>query len=220
MSKGIQFDEYPVKKHRALYRVFKKKHRANGFNFEGNGWGRFNPLRKGGKVIPTLYIAFDDRIAMLETILRRDSSSKKPELTWLPSMDKEKPRGERTHLGQVESQRDLRLLDMESVRDGNGVNPYLELLRGDQSIYAGSQRRAIYLHAKYPYIDGLTWFSYQSKLPGERCIVLFGDRVLPDTLSFSLDEPMGTIENQARLRDALATVGAKILNDFLRKTDK
>lgn len=206
----IVFKPYILKKNSALHHIFKKKYRANGFNDSGVGSRRFDPIfDPKGKVIPSYYLAFSDLVAMSETLIRANIDGVS-ELTWYPENNAMIKAGELTCVAQVQNNREMNCIDLETFVGPNGEKLMAPLLRQGNVAYPTLCYWATYFAHNFEDYDGLCWHSYQRGVAGERSIMLFGDRVLPSDLKVICDEALNSSGNLERLRDALRTLETAI----------
>lgn len=150
-----------------LYRVHRALYTGDQFNASGQGKARFSPVYTPEQQnIPTLYAGENTRVALCEVILH-DIDIHQPFLLY-PASQLAFFRHSQL---QIDTDLTLASLDLPSLvkmRAGK------QLIQGDPTVYAVTQRWAEALYQQHQDIQGLLWPSRQHE--GSAC-VLFGDRI-------------------------------------------
>lgn len=170
-----------------LYHIYDNDYPLGGFNGSGKGDRRFDPIINAeGEVIPSLYLAEHYIDAIAETLMRKTADG-----TRQFDCDPNK-RG----LLQVDITRDMILLDVNQIHDVSA------LLKEGKDAYPQLQDFAEWVAVNFDHIDGLSWYGYQRELPGQRCIMMFGDRVSNADIIERATEPLQTMSAKQKLMDA------------------
>jgi hypothetical protein len=147
---------------------------ADQFNPGIEGNARFSPIQnKEGEPIPTLYGGSTFECAAMETVFHDV-----PFTAGFKAYDKSKL-NKQVH-SQVKSNQDLVLADLSSKALRKLGVKRSQMIDTEKDQYPLTRKLAATIHAECAKIQGLCWTSRQDD--GARAIVLFGDRILPDTL--------------------------------------
>lgn len=193
------FQTYTLRKNQNLYHIYNHNYGPLSFNGSGAGNRRFDPITDSqGMTVPSFYAAFSDLVAIVETIIRKNTQSQ-ANFTWRPpAIDPSQPS---LGMAQFSINRTLTLLDMETL----DITPQIDvpaLLKLDVRGYAQLQTISAYIAQNYQNVDGLIWHSYQKGIPGERSMMFYGDRVSSGDLTLSDADDLDSDSSMERLRDA------------------
>jgi hypothetical protein len=170
-----------------LYHVYNNDYPLGGFNDSGYGDRRFDPIADDkGQVIPSLYFAEHYIDAIAETLMRKASDGKR------------QFKGDLNKNGilQIDILRELTLLDV------NQIPVVSALLEEGNNAYPELQNFAAWVAVNHAQIDGLSWYGYQRELPGQRCMMMFGDRVSDTDIKKRAVEPLLSITAKQKMMDA------------------
>ena len=165
---------------RRLFRVHSDEYQSSEWNATTKGDARFSPLLGfDQQVIPTLYAGSTLDCAMMETVFHD-----------VPFLSGPKLHSKAKHVvGKVASvlhvTRDLQLVDLTAVALRKLGVPPENLTRTDAARYPDTRASALAVHKEQPEAEGLLWTSRQDDTAF--AIVLFGDRVHPETLQSTDD---------------------------------
>lgn len=199
MHNGPTFQTYTLRKNQILYHIYKHNYGPLSFNASGAGNRRFDPITDSKAVtIPSYYAAFSDLVAIVETIISKNTLGL-ANFTWRPPViDSSQAR---LCMAQFSINRSLTLLDMETLYIDTAID-VPALLKMDGRGYEQLQTISAYITQNYPDIDGLIWHSYQKGIPGERSLIFYGDRVTTSDLVLSSWDDLDSNFLMERLRDA------------------
>ncbi len=170
-----------------LYHIYNNDYPLGGFNDSGLGDRRFDPIENdNGEVIPSLYAADHYIDAIAETLMRKNDENTRHFSGDL----------KRNGLLQIDIQRELTLVDI------NTISRYAPLLQEGETAYPELQLFAAWLAVNHEEIDGISWYGYQRELGGQRCIMMFGDRVSADDIDKPIVEPLLSETAKQKLKDA------------------
>ena len=187
---------------RVLYRVHPHRFEATAFNPGRGAPGRFHPIRdRDGLVIPTLYAAGAEEVALAETVFRNVVGGSRLLAVHVSQ----------NSLTKLKLRADLHVADLR----GHGLKVLglrnrSELLDCDDSQYDRTARWAEAIHDSDPEIQGMIWISRQFDLA--TALLAFGDRVVRDT--FTVEEgpmPLDSGEGFLRVCDAAAQAGIDVV---------
>lgn len=157
-----------------LHRIHADRYAPAQFNPGTAGNARFSPIRDAAsQPIATLYAASSFEAAAMETVFHDVSL-----VAGLKTLDT-------THLqglawSMVAPKRPLRLVDLSSTALRRLGTKRRALIDTPKSDYPRTRRWAEAVHSEVPAADGLWWVSRQDDRA--EAIMLYGDRVQPDTL--------------------------------------
>jgi hypothetical protein len=148
------------------------------FNDTTNGNARFSPLidPDTNKVIPTIYAAATEAGAISEVILHDIPT---PSTGYLHDWESDK--AGKQHLSRIRLP-DLQLVDLQQGLQAAGLEQW-ELFGTDKPDYPRTRRWALHIWKTMPDAAGLIWMSKRANEGA--ALMLFGDRVLPGTITVS-----------------------------------
>lgn len=158
-----------------LHRVHRDIYSGTTFNPGLQGNARFSPIRdRLGQAVPTLYGGSTLACAMMETIFHDV-----PHTSGFKSFAKNKL------LDQIHSPlhltNDIVFADLAAVALRKLGITRKQLIDTEKDQYPATRLWAEAIHHQYPEIQGLSWISRQDD--SARAVMLFGDRLPPDTLA-------------------------------------
>jgi hypothetical protein len=151
---------------------------AHRFNDSGQGNARFSPLVSAEGLVPTLYAAQTLAGTLMETVLHDvpyPSAGYHHDLARDLNSD--------LHASSITLTKRLQVVDLTKLGlQRIGIRPS-EMFETDAEDYPRTRAWAQWLHDVHPGAQGLMWLS--ARHPESRAIMLFGDRVRPETVRAS-----------------------------------
>lgn len=175
----MAWPETRYSKNRSWYRVYPIKYAPEYFN-PNTGidpkdlmtGGRFHPFDDiDGNRVGTLYIADHESGALAETLLRHPRNRSR----YVRLRD-----ARALGLAGLNFSHDLRLVDLSHSSLNGDMD---EMLSDDFRVYGQTRDIAAGIHADEPWAHGLVWNGKQKGNRGEKCAVLFGDRVVTSAIN-------------------------------------
>jgi len=161
-----------------LHRVHLQTYHAAQFNPGHTGDARFSPIQNAqGQAIPTLYAANTFQAALMESVFHDV-----PHGSGFKLFDRRKLHGQ-VH-SQLSIRTDLILADLTSKPLRKLGITRKQLIDTEKDQYPNTRLWAQAIHAQHPDVQGLYWTSRQDD--SARAVVLFGDRIVDDTLQQSV----------------------------------
>ena len=237
---GLTFNSYRLRD-QVLYHVYTEKFSplfATGqptnswFNNSGLGVRRFDPVYDvQGRIIPSFYAAFSDLVALGESVIRQPSSVTNgtanirdneehitstnlvDTLTWRPETPLQQKQGLTKGIAQFMPNRELNLIDLETVQTPDGNRPLQIWLKQGEQAYPALHVVSNWFAKRFLNHDGLIWNcldlgransgSSQGNIPCERGLMLFGDRVTSSDLQLLRHQPLNSAPCLDRIRDVV-----------------
>lgn len=239
---GLSFNSYRLRD-KVLCHVYTEKFSpifATGHGQPTNSWfnnsgldvRRFDPVYDAqGQIIPSFYAAFSDVVALGETIIRQPSSLTNGTvnnrehnehitstklvntLTWRPETPLQQQQGLTKGIAQFMPNRELTLIDLETVQTPDGNRPLQTWLKQGEQAYPALHVVSNWFAQRFLDHDGLIWNgldwgkpnrdSSHGNIPSERGLMLFGDRVTSSDLQLLSHQPLNSAPCLDRIRDVV-----------------
>ncbi|MEO3388771.1 RES family NAD+ phosphorylase [Mesorhizobium sp. CAU 1741] len=184
-----------------LHRIHARRFQAEEFN-PGMGSSRFAPFASAGSQVPTMYAGTTFACAAYETIFHDID----PAATFKSvSMVEVEQRA----VSCIEVDRDLKLARLFEPDLNRWGLTRKDLIDTPRSLYPQTSLWAAAIHDSDPTLDGMIWTS--RRFDEEKCIILFGARLDPDSISVQSSEHFATSPGSlAALREAGQLAGITI----------
>gem|GEM_PF-6629530 len=242
MMEGLSFNSYRLRD-QVLYHVYTEKFSPlfstghgqptnSWFNNSGLGVRRFDPVYDvQGRIIPSFYAAFTDLVALGESIIRQPSSLTNGTannrehdehitstnlvntLTWRPETPLQQQQGLTKGIAQFIPNRELTLIDLETVQTPDGNRPLQTWLKQGEQTFPALHVVSNWFAQRFLDHDGLTWNGMnlgrlnrggsQSSISGERGLMLFGDRVTSSDLRLLSHQPLNSAPCLDQIRNVV-----------------
>lgn len=221
---GLSFSNYHIRD-QLLFHVYTEQfsplHDAgqqtnSWFNGSGTGIRRFDPIYNAqGRIIPGFYAAFSWLVALSETIIHQPPSAADDsklaftpplrKLNWRPETPLQQQQGLTKGIAQFMPRRELILIDLETVQTPGNNKPLKNWLKQGEKAYPALHTVSTWFAQRCKDHDGLIWNSGQRNIPGDRALMLFGDRVTNSDLQLLNHQPFNSSLSLDRIRDAVRT---------------
>lgn len=192
---SLKITMYPLTKGTLLHRIHHQQYMADQFNPGLRGNARFSPIKNAaGDPIPTLYAGMTKSCAMMETIFHDV-----PFTPGFKTYDKSKLEGQ-VH-STLKVIRELELVDLTSVALRKLGISRKQLIDTEKDRYPTTRLWAEKLYQQCPTAQGLVWISRQDDTA--RAMVLFGDRIPPQSLSPATESSLSLTNDATTYDDIL-----------------